>query len=189
MRAGVRHEATNLTRGALGTTSSVLKTSHPIEADPVIRTCKDGRIVKRVDDELVIYDEHSHKVFHLNRAAAIVWEHCDDASSPEDLALTLASRSGLPASEELANLALQDLRDAGLIEGSFASAPGREVARRDVVTRIAGLALALPIVVSLLAPTPAMAASGGDPKGPYPKDPQFPPPVEQHHWWWWGWWR
>jgi len=124
----------------------------------MVRKRQDGRIIKRVDDELVIYDEQNHKVFHLNKAAAIVWEHCDGASSLDDLAHTLASHSELPASVDLAGLALQELRDADLIEGSFASVAGREVARRDVV-RMAGFALALPAVVSLLAPTPAMAAS------------------------------
>src|ERR1700688_1640893 len=124
----------------------------------MVRKRQDGRIVKRVDDELVIYDEQNHKGFHLNKAAAIVWEYCDGASSLDDLAHTLASHSELPASVDLAGLALQELRDADLIEGSFASVAGREVARRDVV-RMAGFALALPAVVSLLAPTPAMAAS------------------------------
>jgi hypothetical protein len=125
----------------------------------MVRKRPDGRIVKRVDDELVIYDEQNHKVFHLNKAAAIVWEYCDGASSLDDLAHTLASHSELPASVDLAGLALQELRDADLIEGSFASVAGREVARRDVMVRMAGFALALPAVVSLLAPTPAMAAS------------------------------
>ena len=125
----------------------------------MIRKRQDRRIVKRVDDELVIYDEANHKVFHLNEAAAIVWEHCDGASSLHDLAHTLASYSELPESEDLASLALQELRDAELVEGSFASVAGREVARRDVMVRMAGLALALPAVVSLPAPTPAMAAS------------------------------
>ena len=125
----------------------------------MVRKRQDGRIIKRVDDELVIYDEQNHKVFHLNKAAAIVWEYCDGASSLDDLAHTLASHSELPASVDLAGLALQELRDADLIEGSFASVAGREVARRDVITRMAGFALALPAVVSLLAPTPAMAAS------------------------------
>ena|ERR1700688_2636149 len=124
----------------------------------MVRKRQDGRIIKRVDDELVIYDEQNHKVSHLNKAAAIVWEYCDGASSLDDLAHTLASHSELPASVDLAGLALQELRDADLIEGSFASVAGREVARRDVV-RMAGFALALPAVVSLLAPTPAMAAS------------------------------
>ena len=125
----------------------------------MVRKRQDGRIIKRVDDELVIYDEQNHKVSHLNKAAAIVWEYCDGASSLDDLAHTLASHSELPASVDLAGLALQELRDADLIEGSFASVAGREVARRDVITRMAGFALALPAVVSLLAPTPAMAAS------------------------------
>jgi hypothetical protein len=151
----------------------------------LIRKRQDGRIVKRVDDELVIYDEQNHQVFHLNRAAAIVWEHCDGASSLEDLAHTLATHSELPASEELASVALQELRDAELLEGSFASVAGREFARRDVMARMAGLALALPAVVSLLAPTPAMAASGNAPKGP-----PASPAIDRRGWWsWWWWWR
>ncbi len=80
-------------------------------------------------------------------------------------------------------LALQELRDAELIEGSFASAAPREVARREVMMRMAGMALALPIVVSLLAPTPSMAASQSDPKIPAPikYEPRFP------SWWRWPW--
>jgi hypothetical protein len=149
----------------------------------MIRRRQDGRIIKRVDDELVIYDQDTHKVFHLNKAAAIVWEHCEDAASLDELSHTLASHSGLPASEDLTGLALQELRDAELIEGSFASAAGREVARREVMMRMAGMALALPLVVSLLAPTPSMAASQGDPKIPAPikYEPRFP------SWWRWPW--
>jgi len=129
-----------------------------------IRRLQDKRLVQRVDNELVVYDEERHKAYHLNETAAIVWEQCDDAASVDDLVQVLAARSALPADEAVAQLAIQELRDAQLIEGSLGAGYDETISRRELAARMAGLAVALPAVVALLAPTPAMAESNPEPE-------------------------
>ena len=124
-----------------------------------IRRVQDRQVVQRVDDELIVYDEENHKVFHLNTAAAIVWEQCEDASSLDDLAKALASHSELPHDEAIAGLAVQELRDAQLVEGSLSSQLEGDFSRRELTARLAGLAVALPAITAVMAPIPAMAGS------------------------------
>jgi hypothetical protein len=111
-------------------------------------------------DGLLVYDldrDHGH---FLNRPASLIWEACDGHTTVAQLAQRLAAR-GLPDDEEVVHLALQRLSKAHLLHTPLPRSPG--VTRRRMVRKLglAGLAALLPAVISLTAPTPAMAASGG----------------------------
>jgi coenzyme PQQ synthesis protein D (PqqD) len=117
-------------------------------------------IVNRVADETVVYDTTTAKAHALNPAAALVFENADGETSTERLAAIMASELGTPADEELAEMALQRLSRAGLLTEQFTprAGPGK-ITRRQMMKRLGVAALALPLITSIAAPTPAMAQS------------------------------
>ncbi len=123
---------------------------------PVAR--KNGLVVRDLADEVVVYDQERHEAHCLNSTAATVFRNADGRRSVSDLALLLGADG--PGAEALVEMALGQLGQARLLESgpSFASEPG--LPRRDVMRRV-GLAAAvlLPLVTSILAPTPAEAAA------------------------------
>ena len=140
----------------------------------------DGLIVKEFDGELAIYDPETHQAHELNRSAATVWRHCDGETSVAEMAAAIASDSDLPADEGIAEIAIGQLGRAGLLEGP--PAYGAAVSRRQVIRRLglAGtVALMLPTLSTIVAPTPAMAQSvRGTPGTPgTPGPPPTPPPT------------
>lgn len=125
----------------------------------VVPARKSGVYAIDVADEVVVYDRVADRAHRLNRTAAAVWRRCDGRSSPSDLASVLGDELGGQASEDLVWLAIAELSDAGLLADDI---DANGVGRRDALKRLgaAGAAvLVLPIVSSIIAPTPAMADS------------------------------
>jgi hypothetical protein len=122
-------------------------------------------IAKEFDGECLLLDEQTLRVHELNATAASVWRHAEGKRSIADLATAMATDTGLPGDEEIVQLALTQLSEAGLLEGSR-SVSVVKVSRRQITKRLGltgGLALLLPLVSSIVAPTPAMAQSGPPP--------------------------
>jgi hypothetical protein len=116
-------------------------------------------LVERVGDETIVYDGERHEAHSLNRSASLVWQHSDGEHSVPQLAELLGSELGIEPDESLVEYALDRLANAHLIENE----PAESLSRRDAVRRLtlAGAAVVgLPIVLSMVAPTEAMAASG-----------------------------
>ena len=118
----------------------------------------EGLLVEEVDDELLIFDLETNNAHALNPPAARVWRACDGTRGLKEL----ESACGL--SEKALRLALDQLRERGLL----ADEPGlsrRAMLRNVTVAGAAGVAL--PMIRSIAAPTPAMAQSEpGGPTGP-----------------------
>ncbi len=125
----------------------------------------DELVVEEVADELVVYDQRRKVAHTLNRAAALVWRRCDGETSIADLADLLRSELDPIADEDLVLVALDRLEASHLLEEPIgrtldeARASRRQVVRK--VGRVGVLTLLLPAIVTLVAPTPAKAASGG----------------------------
>jgi hypothetical protein len=116
-------------------------------------------LVERVGDETIVYDGERHEAHSLNRSASLVWQHSDGEHSVPQLAELLGSELGIEPDESLVEYALDRLANAHLIENE----PAESLSRRDAVRRLtlAGAAVVgLPIVLSMVAPTEARAASG-----------------------------
>jgi hypothetical protein len=110
-----------------------------------------------VGDEVLVYDQTSHHVHHLNPACASVWQECDGRTAIASIA------AGLGLSIDTVQVALGSLARANLLEGSVPSSlvvPGQS--RRSFLRKatIAG-SVALPAVVSVSAPTAAGTSSPG----------------------------
>ncbi|HUH61479.1 MAG TPA: PqqD family protein [Terracidiphilus sp.] len=114
-------------------------------------------------EETMVYDQISHRAHVLNRTVALVWESADGRNSIDEIAQILHRELGLPADREVVLLALQELSESGLLQEPVQAEAGHDrLTRRQVAQRLAlaGASLALvPLVTSVLAPTPAMAQS------------------------------
>jgi hypothetical protein len=129
---------------------------------PLARTA--GLLVEEVEDELLVYDQDHDSAHRLNRTAAIVWRHCDgEHDIPALVAVLSEELGGDLADEDLVRIALDNLADRGLVEGVPQRAPEEtRVSRRRFIRRVGTVgvaALALPVVTSLVAPSPASAQS------------------------------
>lgn len=124
-------------------------------------------LVEHAGDETIVYDRSRHEAHSLNRTAAVVWRHCDGTRSVPQLALLLGAELGIAADETVVRYALDHLAQANLLEG-IGGASEPPVTRRAVMKKLvaAGAMIAIPTVVSIVAPTPAMAASVIDPPDP-----------------------
>ena len=125
---------------------------------------RDGVIVKQLGDDVVIYDERAHVAHELNATAAAVWRHCDGRTSVPDIAAAVRDECELPADDDIVRLAVAQLSRAGLMDSLEAGAP--QVSRRQLVHRLGAAALLLPVVATVMAPTPAMAQSAPPPSPP-----------------------
>lgn len=126
------------------------------EAAPLART--DDLVVEDLagdggaDDEVLIYDKRNDQAHCLTREAAMVWRVCDGHTQPEELAKALGFELAL------VERALQELAECELFE----TGPSVGLTRREATLRMAkvgGVVAAAPLVYSILAPTPALAAS------------------------------
>ena len=125
---------------------------------------KDGLVINELPEEIVVYDRESHKAHCLNRTAALVWKRCDGRNTPSRIARLVAQDLQTPVSEELVWYALEQLAKDQLLTEKFAPRAAAVLAarlsRRELVRRL-GLAavVALPLITTIVAPTPVEAAA------------------------------
>jgi hypothetical protein len=124
---------------------------------------QDDLVVQEVQDETLVYDMRRHRAYCLNRVASVVWRHCDGRTSAAEIAPRLRSELHVSADKQVVSLALEQLGRAHLLRARVHSAPGsNSYSRRELIRKVGlagGAALLLPMVTSIVAPTPASAAS------------------------------
>jgi hypothetical protein len=109
-------------------------------------------------DEALVYDLQRDMGHCLNSTAAPAWKVCDGNHSSPQIASTLSRQLSAPMDESVVLLALDQLADAHLLVEP--EVPVQRTSRRAAIRRIGIVAtVALPLVTSILAPTPAQAAS------------------------------
>jgi hypothetical protein len=133
------------------------------ENRPLARTA--DLLTEEVDDELIVYDERHDLACRLNRTAALVWRGCDGEHTVADLIEVLAEEVGELADEDLVMVTLDHLAEQALIESGYEvrDANASRLSRRRFIRRVGAVgaaAMALPLVQSIVAPTPAAAQSG-----------------------------
>jgi len=116
-------------------------------------------------DEVVVYDPRRDVGHCLNSTAAAVWKLCDGETSPSEIASALSQQLSSRVSESVVHLALQQLVAAHLLVEPELSVelPSRRLAIHKIGV---AAAIALPLITSVVAPTPAHAVSclpGGAP--------------------------
>lgn len=123
-------------------------------------------VVQTSDKEVLIYDLNTDKAYNLNETSSIVYQACDGKTTFTEL----TANHGL--TNDVIFLAIDELIKEHLIEkNNEYNSPFDGMSRRKVLRQI-GIAsmVALPVIVSLTAPTAAMAQSscinpGGRPTG------------------------
>jgi len=122
---------------------------------------RDKLLVMEIGDQLVVYDRIRHRAHRLNRTAAFVWRHCDGRTSVTELATLLGTAVEAPTDARLIGLALRQLDKARLLQQPLPEdAHTVSASRREVVKQlglVGALAVILPVVTSIAAPTPLMA--------------------------------
>lgn len=118
-------------------------------------------IVKEIAGELLVYDEVSAKAFCLNESAAAIWGMCDGSTTISEMTRRTASWFGALIDEDFVMCALVRFGEDGLLENEYVGArPVVGVTRAELVSRAGrvGLAaVAVPLVMSIVAPTAAKA--------------------------------
>lgn len=122
---------------------------------------RDKLLVRELADEVLVYDEESHRAHCLNRTAALVWRHCDGKTSAPEIAGRIGGRPPSPLTEEVVWLAFEALAEKGLLTTAAARPPGASpISRRKMMRRMGvAAAAALPLITSIVSPTPAQAQS------------------------------
>jgi hypothetical protein len=119
-------------------------------------------VVRELIDETLVYDLEGHRAHCLNRTAALVWKLCDGEHTVSRIAEKVGERLSARVPGEVVRLALDQLADRGLLApGDFRPAPtAKPVSRRAMMRRLGlAAAVALPLVTSIISPTPVMAQS------------------------------
>lgn len=123
--------------------------------------------IEKLGEETILYDKDNHQAHCLNATVAAVWEHADGLRTVDDLARILKDKLGIPQDCRAVLLSIEQLENSGLMETPQGARGTTDVPSRRQMARelaMAGLSASLlPLVASVLAPTPAMAASASGP--------------------------
>jgi len=122
-------------------------------------------LVRELRDEFIIYDPSLQTAYCLNAPAAAVWKLCDGDKSVADITHSLNQDSTAATEEELVWLAVDELNKSGLLQNEISPCiQNKMLSRRDLIKKMAiSVTVALPIVTSILLPTPADGLSPARP--------------------------
>jgi len=128
---------------------------------------RDDLIITELETETLVYDRKRDMAHCLNQTSALVWKRCDGKTTVEKVVELLQEQLRASVDADIVWLALMQLRRFHLIENSGSeTVRAQPVSRRRLLLKYAPAALALPVIVSLSAPTRAQVAScapvGGD---------------------------
>lgn len=128
----------------------------------VPRARTEGLVIQTLPDEVLVYDRDRDKAHCLNQTAALVWKYCDGKTTVPNIAKRLERelKTGR-VDEKVVWYALGQLGKDHLLEENLAPpALLAGMSRREMV-RVLGVAavVAVPLVTSIVAPTPAQAAT------------------------------
>src|ERR1700694_874954 len=117
-----------------------------------------GLVIHELPDEVLVYDRDRDKAHCLNQTAALVWKYCDGKTTVSNMALRLGrDLSTEHVDEKIVWYALDQLGKDHLLE-EIVTPPAMlaGMSRREMV-RVLGVAavVAVPLVTSLVGPTPA----------------------------------
>jgi len=114
-----------------------------------------------VGDGLGVFDRERAQSFVLNSTSALVFQHCDGETSPQQLTELLRRKLNVPQAEadQLMRLALDELQASGLLQEGMMP-PTAPVSRRAALSAFAAAGLSL-----LLLPMVARAGGNGDDHG------------------------
>ncbi len=127
---------------------------------PLPEARREDIVVQELPDETLVYDLKRHKALCLNRAAGLVWKHCDGRTSVAEMAVLLERELQTPVKHEVVWFALERLEKARLLEEKLDLRSGvKRLSRRELVQMGLAAAIAVPAILSVVAPRAAQAAT------------------------------
>lgn len=125
------------------------------------RARKEGLVVQTLPDETLVYDLDRDLAHCLNHTASLVWARCDGRTTAKQIASAIAVKLEQPIDERFVWVALDQLSRNHLLADNAMPPQLSGLSRREVVRALAlTAAVGLPVVASIVAPTPAQAATG-----------------------------
>jgi len=128
-------------------------------------------LIEDVGQECIVYDLDTKKAHCLNSSLKWIWSQCDGSRRTEEIAADFERKFESDDAGAHVRAGLEQLAAVNLLAGDIqASDLGQpQVTRRNVLT---AASLAVPVLTSILVPTPAAAKSkeDKDPKDKGPKD-------------------
>src|SRR5260370_1789043 len=121
---------------------------------------KEGLVVRELPDETLVYDRDRDKAHCLNQTADLVWKYCDGKTTVPTIARQLErDLETKPIDEKVVWYALSQLSKDHLLEDSVVPpAMLSGMTRREMVRALGvAAAIAVPLVTTIVAPTPAQA--------------------------------
>jgi hypothetical protein len=138
------------------------KSAEQVQLSRNPRARSDGLIVRKLDEEVLVYDRERDRATCLNAFAAEVWQRCDGATAPAKIATTLGETADKAVDERAVWLALDQLSRSRLLDSDvrIPAAMLGGASRRELLRNLGiGAAAAVPAVVTIMVPTVADAQS------------------------------
>jgi hypothetical protein len=130
---------------------------------PKVRT---GLLRNRLDVEVLVYDQRDDVVHLLNETTACVLDLLDEGDrTSEEIEEELARRTGGEPSDDLLILAVEELRNANLLESTDDWPPPlSDVSRREMLRKLAltGAATLIIPAITSLSPRRAYGQASGE---------------------------
>jgi len=132
-----------------------------MRSTPTPATRREGLIVRELEDETLVYDRERDEAHCLNRTAAFIWKHCDGELTVSEIAVLMEKEFRTKVDPEFVRLALARLHSKHLLAQTIShQAFTQRISRRELASRLAqAVVIALPIITTIVAPTPASAGS------------------------------
>lgn len=125
-----------------------------------------GVLIEELGDETVLFDPARDRFVRLNPLAYFVWNRCDGTATVAEITAAVEAELDLDDAAEVVWLAIELLVEEDLLDGDVAvpsTVDEDDVASgpmsRRTMLRLAAAGVALPIVASIVAPSPASAQS------------------------------
>lgn len=131
-------------------------------AGSIPRARREGLVIQELPDEVLVYDRERDKAHCLNQTAALVWGYCDGNTTVPTMARHLERDLKTDSvDEKIVWFALNQLSKDHLLDDGFVPPAMLSGMSRRQMVRVMGVAavIALPLVTSIIAPTPAQAAT------------------------------
>lgn len=117
-------------------------------------------VVKEVEGETLVYDLETDEAHCLNNTAAEVWKYCDGRTTVAEIAERLTKSAHVDVDERVIWLALEQLEKFKLLDTKVHSSLFSEgISRRHAVRVLGTVAIALPLITSIVVPTAHAAGS------------------------------
>lgn len=116
-------------------------------------------VVQEVGGETLIYDMRVNKAHNLNSTMAMILKYCDGKTRIQEVAASLEEKLKTKIEDDFIYLAILELERANLLLEGDSLPEFQDISRRKVLFNYALPALAMPIVLSLVAPESVHAQS------------------------------